>query len=393
MNYQNVLNQKILPLTFFAVCFSLMMKTAVFSILMALLILLFFLSGQFKRKIDLMANNPAVAAPLILFSLLAIGLLYASVPWHEKLPIFFKYHKLLYIPIVISIVQTEQQRKYAINAFLIAAIVVLFLSYLELLGLIPFKDIGQGYIVTKNRIAHNIIMAFATFLMLHRMIRSEGSQKWTWLILSLMAIANIFFMINGRTGQVIMLLLIVLFAWQVWRFGAMKYLVIFAMMAFLVPKFTHFESIVRLQGTYQEAQDPNDSAGMRMTFYKNTLQMIKENTLFGVGTGGFRSAYHQQIQNKSNVYETANPHNEYLRISAEIGLVGLVAFLFLLSSQWRLSFQLPSVNDRHILQGLILCFSVGCLMNSLLLDASEGRFYSILAGVLLSGLGSRRLAS
>lgn len=313
-------------------------------------------------------------------------MLYADVSWQEKFPMFFKYHKLLYIPLVISIVQMEQQRRYAMNAFLVGAIIVLFLSYLELLGMIPFHDIGQGYIVTKGRIAYSIIMAFATFVMLHRMVKSRGSHRWAWGVLILMAIVNIFFMINGRTGQVILLALVVLFAWQVWRFGAVRYLAALALILFLVPKFTHFESIARLQGTYKEAQDPKGSAGQRVTFYKNTLEIIRNNVLYGVGTGGFKGAYHAQIQNKPDTLDTANPYNEYLRIAAEIGIIGLAAFLFLLSSQWWLSYRLPSVNDGYLLQGLVLCFAVGCLMNSLLLDVGEGRFYTILAGVLLSGL-------
>lgn len=390
MKYQNVLNQKVLPLMLYVLCFSLMMKTAVFSILVAVLVLLWLVSGEYRAKFALMAESPAVAAPLLLFGLLAVGMLYADVSWQEKFPMFFKYHKLLYIPLLISIVQTDQHRRYAMNAFLIAAIIVLFMSYLEMFGVIPFNDVGQGYIVTKGRIAHNIIMAFVTFVMLHRMVKSRGSHRWAWIILILMAVANIFVMVNGRTGQVILLLLVVLFAWQVWRLGSIKYLIVFAAILFLVPKFTHFESIARLQGTYKEAQDPKDSAGQRVTFYKNTLEIIKKNPLLGVGTGAFRGAYHAQIQNKPDSFETANPHNEYLRIAAEIGVIGLGAFLFLLSSQWWLSFRLSSLSDGYLLQGLVLCFAVGCLMNSLLLDTGEGRFYTVLAAVLLSGARTKK---
>lgn len=390
MKYQNILNQKILPLMLYAVCFSLMMKTAVFSILMAILLLLWLLSGEYKRKFASMANSPAVVAPLILFSLLAIGMFYADVSWQEKFPMFLKYHKLLYIPLVVSIVQTDQHRKYAMNAFLIGSIIVLFLSYLEFLGVIPFNDIGQGYIVTKGRIAHNLIMAFATFVMLHRMVKSRGNYRWAWSLLILMAIANIFLMVNGRTGQLIFLLLFVLFAWQIWRFASIKYLIVAGIVFFLVPKFTHFESIARLQGTYKEASDPKDSAGIRVGFYKNTIEIIKRNPLYGVGTGAFKLAYHEQVQNKPNAFETANPHNEFLLIAAEIGLIGSGAFLFMLSSQWFISYRLPSMNDGYLLQGLLLCFATGCLMNSLLLDVGEGRFYTVLVAIFLSGLKPKK---
>lgn len=54
-----------------------------------------------------------------------------------------------------------------------------------------------------------------------------------------------------------------------------------------------------------------------------------------------------------------------------------------------MSYQLPSVTDGYLLQGLLVCFSVGCLMNSLLLDTGEGRFYTVIAGILLGGLNAR----
>jgi hypothetical protein len=39
---------------------------------------------------------------------------------------------------------------------------------------------------------------------------------------------------------------------------------------------------------------------------------------------------------------------------------------------------------KYYLRGIVFTFALGCLFNSFLLDATEGRFYCLIAGVLLS---------
>jgi len=41
-------------------------------------------------------------------------------------------------------------------------------------------------------------------------------------------------------------------------------------------------------------------------------------------------------------------------------------------------------------KGLIILIFVGSLFNSLLLDATEGKFYCLLIGLLLSGYGGKK---
>jgi len=54
--------------------------------------------------------------------------------------------------------------------------------------------------------------------------------------------------------------------------------------------------------------------------------------------------------------------------------------------QWFFSNNSKFINKQNSFyaKGLILTISIGSLFNSLLLDATEGKFYCILIGVLLS---------
>ena len=267
-----------------------------------------------------------------------------------------KYHKLLYIPIVVSILQTDAQRKNAINAFLIVSLGILFISYGKFLGLLPFHDMGMGYVVTRNRIAHGIFMAFAAFLMLHRSAEHNGSHRWVWAALSLLAICNVMILVNGRSGQLILVSLIALFIWQKMGVRSIKYFVVAAMLGGLAMSSLPALKHSRLFEVGQELKDPNSSSGLRMGFYKNSFELFKKHPILGVGTGAFKTEYHQQIGNVEGLQATSNPHNQYLLMAVETGVVGLLAFLAFLLSGWRVAASL-NMETRYTAQGLVVLIS------------------------------------
>ena len=80
-----------------------------------------------------------------------------------------------------------------------------------------------------------------------------------------------------------------------------------------------------------------DSANGRLFIWKRTIEIIKEEPLIGIGYGKFSSLYPicQANYLKENKTDTArflandinHPFNEYLHITTELGLVGLLFFL------------------------------------------------------------------
>jgi len=111
--------------------------------------------------------------------------------------------------------------------------------------------------------------------------------------------------------------------------------------------------------------------------------------LLGLGTGAFKSEYAKQTGFTTGLQATSNPHNQYLLMTIETGVVGLFVFLFFLLSAWRSSAFLDAQASLSV-QGLVLLFAIGSLFNSLMLDAGEGRFYCTLLGVLVSQLNFKK---
>jgi len=370
------------------------LPTAWLSLLLAPCILFWLLSGDFRNKWERIRTNPGALAALALFLLYGIGTLYSPVPWNEALAGWGKYHKLLYIPLAVSLLDDTVWRRRAADAFFWGMLLILALSYLKWLGIVPHVDIGQGYFVFKGRIAHNIFMAFAAYLALERALQ-DRPRRWLWAGIALLAAGNVLFLVNGRTGQVILPVLLILFIGRHWGWralvgtaaaGAMLMVTVLA-----IPSLRDDLQQLRLLHIQQELQDHQSSgsvqtsSGQRMEFYRGALSLIREHPLFGWGTGSFRSAYadYATRNNLTNPH-VPNPHNEYLLTTQQLGLAGLAVLLLMGGLQWRAARRIDPV-DAGSLQALILTIGIGSLFNSLLLDAGEGKFYCLMAGVYLSG--------
>ena len=152
----------------------------------------------------------------------------------------------------------------------------------------------------------------------------------------------------------------------------------------------------RLTEIEQEISDHNlhgtkTSSGERMEFYRNTLTLVIQHPLLGAGTGSFNQEY-SQLAKAEKTSPTHNPHNEFLLTAQELGLVGFMVLLIFWFAHWRASFALNQWQWGYAMRGLVITLFIGSMFNSLLL-IREGKFYCVLAGVLLSAyVPSRKLS-
>jgi len=85
------------------------------------------------------------------------------------------------------------------------------------------------------------------------------------------------------------------------------------------------------------------SVKSRLLIWKITFDIIKKNPFMGVGPGNFKINYPIYCIGKENVLtpvkaNVENVHNDFLEITAETGIIGLLLFLFLLFRIFRTGF-------------------------------------------------------
>ena len=95
---------------------------------------------------------------------------------------------------------------------------------------------------------------------------------------------------------------------------------------------TRIMKIMVAYDNYADGRDANGSSVFqRIEFIKASLNIIKENILFGVGTGDIANAfanYYEETNSKLLPENRFRSHNQYLAITVAFGIIGLLWFLF-----------------------------------------------------------------
>ena len=382
--------------------FSIPISTALDGLFLALMVLFWLIGNNFRVKYALIRKNPVAIAALVLCGIYLLGLLYGNVDKGA----LSDAKTFLLIPLMITLFQEERIRHYAWWGFLASMLLTLALSYLIFFHFLPsYLGMKIGPIrpgtVQITSIAQNLFMAFTAFLLaVKARFADTRFLRVVFGALSLLAAINVLFMVPSKTGQLVLVLLIgyYLFDWLRWKgvVVAGLMIVLIAGLIYRMPTNAVHIRLSELVREYSEwqpdrAASVESATGQRMEFYYNSLKIIGENPLLGVGTGGFRNAYQRQIGNSPRVM-TDNPHNQYLLTAVELGLMGLAGLAILFIIQWCMAARLPRGQERMLAYAMLLAITTGCLFNSFLADHSEGLFYVWTTAILFAGVSSPQYA-
>lgn len=391
--------------------FSAPISVALDNVLMAVIFMgvIFSFSSIYRTAI----THPVARAAMLLFLALFIAMFYGSAPMKEALAILGKYADLAFVAIYISLLVNDADKRKVRYAFLAAMAITLVLSWLLGLGVISTMSwMNAGAVpadpgIFQGHDTQNNLMTFAILLaLLEWRDTTDRVKQIAWAIFALLGTLNILFLVQGRTGYLTLFLILGWFGWSTvaremkkrgrsvsWKHAS---LILLAMLSIAVIAYVSsarlHDRVVKAVNEFQDwapnkgkATPDNSSTGARLDFYTNTLQIVQHNFLIGVGTGGFPAAYEQQAQGK-NVVLTRNPHDEYLMITAQTGVIGLALLLYLFYTLWRCAPLLPTPLEEDAAKGLVLAYLVNCLLNSALMDHTDGLFFALMSAILYANL-------
>jgi O-antigen ligase len=364
---------------------SIPISTALTNILCPLALLLILAEGQYQLRFQRLRQLTIVVVALLLFGIILVGMINTPVSLTATGRMVDKYRELLYIPLFILLFRDNTTRRWGLFAFLGAMGITLFLSYLMAMTGWHFgKSAGESsFVVFKNYITQGLLMSLAAYFVTVQFLQHRTHWRWLQGVVIFLAVYNIVFMSQGRTGYVVLasLILLLMFQWQQWR-GILIGVIVIAILS----SFAYLSSEVvkqrvdKVSSGFQDYQQGEPtSIPMRIGFLKNTLILVSQHPLLGAGTGSFAYQYRQLAEPKGMIL-TVNPHNEYLMIAAQWGLLGASLFVYLLYQLWHTSHSL-SPPTAKMAQGLVVAMGIGCLFNSLLLDSTEGHLFAYLVGV------------
>lgn len=365
-----------------ASCFFIPFSSSLMGATSTLACVCWFLSGKAFSLPRLMLSNKLVFLALFLLLLLIAGLFYTPVNMGDALFTLKKYRELLFFTMTISLLgANDKAAKYAENGFVIGCILLLTISYAMYFSIIPMEKYGYS---TVYHITHSFFMAVLAFWCLQRTFDSR-KHIYLWLPVFIAASINLFYIAPGRTGMLVYVALIFLTLFQHFsvKNSILATLVACLLIALTFITSSNFSSRVREAVTevqnYQ-SESSRTSLGMRFDWWHNSVDLIYLKPIFGHGTGSFEAVQGELIK-ETKTKPTDNPHNEYLLIGVQVGLLGMTVFIIFLSALFFYSFRLHP-QRRYLLQGVVVSMVCGCLMNSFLLDSHPGHYFAILSAIL-----------
>lgn len=333
-------------------------------------------------------RDPVIALGLLLFAYIATHTLLTSGFNLNSWKAINRYHELLIAALLLALFRLVSKPHWFLHALVAGTLVYAAVHWLAL-----FWPPLEAY-MERRRISAGFIMATLAFVLLAR-----GALRRPWPVAgAAFLVATVFFAVEGRTGHVVMLLLVALAAWvyspKRWRWIATAALPLLVLALALGSTAVQKRVNETLAGSSPAPDGDLSSTGIRIELARNGLHLAGQ---YGLTGGGFAEYLRLSGESANELYANdperhvylerhwsriSNPHNEYL-----MQLVGGGVAAFALFLMWLVAPTLRRSSSRATqvtLVGTVLAFASGCLFNSMLMDFEEGHFYVVLMTWLLA---------
>ncbi len=367
-----------------ATCFFIPLSTSLMDFFSFITFSCWVLSGKFFEFPQLMKRSPVACFSILLFLLFVIGVFYSSSGIPYSLEYLYKYSVLIYLPAVISILDDNQKAKLnAEYSFVIGSIVLLTISYLIHFSLLTISMYDDPHLF---HITKDFFITILAFWSAHYLFDSK-QYRYLWLLVLVAAICDTILISPDETGIFIFIILMLLFLFQRLSLKKLTIALLFICSLFIGSFFVSNTFSVRVNKvlneiiTYQYGKSAT-VIGQKLDRWNEYLKLIRHKPLFGYGTGG-KSTVTNQLLKERETQPTTNPQNEYLLISYQLGMLGLLLFLALFISQWISAKKFPD-KDKYLIQGIVLSMVSGCVMNSFLCASHQGHFFAFLSGIFFA---------
>jgi O-antigen ligase len=347
--------------------------------------------------------TPAGGLPVLLWLFAAAGMLWADVPWAERIDGLGGFHKLLLIPLALAHFRRSTRSAWMLLAFLISCTLLLAASY----ALVQWPQLNwRGYqslggVPVKDYTAQGGEFALCIFILLPIACRIWRARPWTALGLLLFAALfaiDLLYVMLGRTVLVGSAVLICIFAfWQFgWRKGGVFLLLALAAAVAVWQSSPFLRSqvgLIRQEIREYESENVRTRSGERVEFWKRSISFVAQAPIFGHGTGTIRELFRRSAVGETGAAATVspNPHNQTLAVAIQLGLVGTVV-LYAMWVAHLLLFRGGTLPDWI---GLVIVVQniVSSLFNSHLFDFTQGWMYVFGVGIAGGAVLRQRIST
>lgn len=376
----------------FACCANLF-STALASIgFVSFLVLFVWLWFSSERQAFNKANFPHAVAWVIALYIgwQIVGVIYTEATLSYALKNIFTERKIVYILPLVLVFTDEQPKMRFLWAFLLTCVVGLLVSFALTVPALNPDMRFRAAAVLHSHATQGMAFAMAAFLSAWLGYRQTSKNiKYVFYALALAFSLNIALVTPGRSGYVVY---IILFVWVFFiRLGIKGVLVggfaavILAGSAFYLSPAINERVMLGITEAQNYTTDTAEtSLGRRMVMYSTTIDMIRQYPILGVGTGSYKQVFSAMAVQRYTGWRAQpfdDPHNQYLFVWAENGIVGLATFLLMLFVIWRKC----NAGDIYgkMAAGCLLAWCATSLFSGHFRTFPEGHLIAFVIGILM----------
>jgi O-antigen ligase len=353
-------------------------------------------SGPLRARVTAVAAQPLGRAALILFAVMALAMTWAAVPWPARFAAWWNWRTMLLI-VLAAAAFGDRRWKERFCLALIAAITAGALASFVLRAAGRTLDPGFPGTVFLNHVTQSMALAVGILLAAALAVQPDQSPRLRVVltVAALICLANLVLITAGRSGQVALAVaavsaaLLMLSGRRRWQ-AVLGLLVLSAGLAAASPALQQrFYKIAREAPVLDCASREESSTALRLLLWRTTGALIRAHPWFGYGVGGFTPAYEGEVGSQLRgqpltgwcARPAHDPHNQFLRVTVEAGVLGLLALVGLIVGAAR---QPACEPYRSCALALLAAWCTTSLFNSHFQTFNEGHLIALLLGALLA---------
>jgi O-antigen ligase len=382
----------------FAFGLALTTSTALTSI-MASISLIWFATHfrEWRSAIAERSGQPVFKAMLVFLAILMLGVLVSFAHGYSPWEILGKHTKFMVFFILIGLLRTTERRRGAFLGFGFGMVLSMLLSLIAAgFRVTIFHAVPGGELSPfLNHTEHNVFLSLAVFGLSTLLVYCRPPRPLAWLgwLIAALSFIDIIFLVQGRTGQIMFVLLALSFLATMLRTAAQKLAAVAIFCAAVGiaalsghSALNHGLGAAKQDLTEYKTGQTDTSVGFRMQFAKSIIHLIKDrHPLIGNGTGGFREAYADYYKTHPELEPPfPNPHDDYLFYWAENGLIGVAALVGIYLSMFYFAWRERRLHGMWM-AALALSWCVPGTANSVMLDHVSGYTFVVLLAALVAG--------
>jgi O-antigen ligase len=334
--------------------------------------------------------SPAGGLPVALWLLAIAGLCWGDVSWRERLGGLDGFHRLLVIPLLLAQFRRSANGMRVLFGFLLSTTGVLILSWLlAVFPSFPWRAKEYG-VPVKDYILQSENFLMCAFVLLALALAAWRETRWRTAVaevgLAVLFLADIAFVNTGRTALLVAPVLALLLGWREFRW---KGLVGAALLGCLLGGVAatgspylkaRLEKSLTEYEAFRKSDAPN-STSFHLEFLIKSVSFVEAAPIIGHGTGSIPQQFRRAAIGQTGAASapSVNPHNQFLAVAIQLGLIGGAILL----AMWAAHVLLFQGSGLTCWIGLIIVSEniVSSLFNSHLFDFTQGWIYVFGVGV------------